>query len=74
MAASESRIGIAQTATGAAMATVAGPLIELRMAMAPSVRPISMLPESPRKIVAGGKLNFKNPASAPPMQATTRAA
>src|SRR6516225_2503372 len=35
------------------------------MATAPITSPINMLPESPRKIRAGGKLNSRNPQRAP---------
>ena len=51
-----SRIGIVSAASGAASATVAGPFSEVRMASTPTTNPISMLPQSPRKMLAGGKL------------------
>ena len=51
-----SKMGIAQMAVGAAKAMVAGPLIAARMAKAPKIKPISMLPASPRKMLAGGLL------------------
>ena len=44
----------AATSLARARAAVAGPLSELWMASTPMVRPTSMLPESPRKMLAGG--------------------
>src|SRR5262245_16610151 len=41
------------------------------MATAPITKPISMLPESPRKIRAGGKLKRRKPASAPASEIDT---
>src|SRR5687768_14598644 len=73
MATNESNIGSDQMASGAAMATVAGPLSEAPMARDPITRPMSMLPASPRKIVAGGKLKRRKPSKAPANTAATTA-
>ena len=48
IAASESSMGIAHTAKGAAKATVAASLVLLRRASAPRTRPMIMLPASPK--------------------------
>ena len=68
-----SKIGIAQTATGAARAIVAASLKLLCTATNPNASPISMLPASPRKIFAGGKLKNKKASRAPTRLADTRA-
>ena len=54
-------MGKVQTASGAAMSAVPGPFIDPLMARTPRIRPISMLPASPRKIVAGGRFSQANP-------------
>ena len=66
IAADVSRMGMTRRAAGAARATVAGPFIELSIASTPTTRPINMLPQSPRKMVAGGKLKHKKPRQRPP--------
>ena len=73
MAAIESKMGKAQIASGAAMATVAGPFMEPPIAKVPTTRPINILPASPKKILAGGKLNLKNPNRLPVNTAPTTA-
>ena len=70
-AAMPSKIGMISSRIGTAKAAVAGRLNDPSMATAPSTRPIRVLPESPRKIRAGGKLYMRKPASAPAKAAAT---
>src|SRR5690606_22735053 len=62
-----------QIARGAAIATVAGPFNEAPIAREPTTSPMSILPASPRKMLAGGKLNRRNPSSDPANTAATMA-
>ena len=66
-------MGMVHKASGAASATVVGPFKEQRIAKAPTVMPISILPASPKKIEAGGKLNQRNPNKLPASASATAA-
>ena len=73
IAAAQSKTGSVKAATDAASRIVPGPLSEPAMLMVPTMRPMSMLPASPRKIVAGGKLKRRNPTRHAAKTAATRA-
>src|SRR5882672_5288440 len=60
-----SRIGKPKDTTGIATATRVGAFCAPASASALSRKPMNRLPEPPRKIVAGLKLNRKNPRIAP---------
>src|SRR5689334_18348123 len=60
-----SSIGKPNETTGIATATTVEAFDVPASASALSIKPIKRLPESPRKIVAGLKLNLKNPNMAP---------
>src|SRR6266403_5315722 len=60
-----SRIGNPSDKTGIATATIVGAFCDPASASAANMNPINKLPESPKKIVAGWKLNRKNPSVVP---------
>ena len=56
------------------MATRVGPFVDPSTARPARRKPANMLPESPRKARAGGKLNGRKPRSAPASAAATKPA
>src|ERR1035441_9669747 len=60
-----SRIGRPKETIGIAIAITVGAFSEPASAKALSINPMNKLPQSPRKMVAGLKLNRRNPRMAP---------
>src|SRR5579872_453337 len=65
MAIDVSKMGIESSTTGTASVKPAAFLAEASSDKAPTRNPKGRLPESPRKMRAGGQLKIKNPTSAP---------
>src|SRR5579885_2203755 len=65
MAMDVSNMGVLKSTTGTASVNPAAFLAEASSAKAPTRKPKGKLPESPRKIFAGGQLNSRNPTRAP---------
>src|SRR6266852_4559894 len=64
-ASATSSIGNPSDTIGIATATIVGAFCDPASASAANMNPMNKLPESPKKIVAGWKLNRKNPSVAP---------
>ena len=71
MAIPESNNGIDMRTMGTAIEIGLSSVSQLLIARTPRISPTNILPASPKKTFAGGKLNTKNPRSEPAIEAAT---